>query len=201
MKTQLEKRILERKALVLETAKEDLTNWRIREIMPKGKKEYDLEYAQKRIETVFSKELQRKLAEYEEVLNSPKIKEITINIEWTKSRTWGANPTAEVKIWLDNGTFENFTSKCSGCGYDKESTVIAGALNQSKSIIKLLLQLPENKLYGYYKNEGHLPHLSGGVGTSCYPSIFSLGGYKMKHIANGKMFDSWIIEPLNQLEK
>lgn len=196
MKTQIEKKILERKALLLETANEDLTNWRVKEIMPKGKKDYTLEYAQKRIEKVFSKELQKELAEYEAVLNAPRIKEITITVEWTKSRTWGANPTAEVRIWLDNGMFEYFTSKCSGCGYDKESTVIAGALNQSKSIIKLLLQLPENNLYGYYKNEGHLPHLSGGVGTSSYPSIFKLAGYNMKHIANGKMFDSWIIEPL-----
>lgn len=196
MKTQIEKRISERKALLIKTVNEDLNNWRIREIMPKGKKEYDLEYAIKRIETYFSKELQKKIEEYEAILNAPKIKEITINIEWNKSRTWGANPTAEVRIWLDNGIFENFTSKCSGCGYDKESTVIAGALNQSKSIIKLLLQLPENNLYGYYKNEGYLPHLSGGVGTSCYPSIFKLAGYNMKHISRGKMFDGWIIEPL-----
>lgn len=194
MKTQIEKRISERKVLVLESANEDLTNWRVKEVMPKGKKNYTLEYAKKRIETYFSKELQKELANYEDVLNAPSIKEITINIEWTKSRTWGANPTATARIWLDNGMFESFTYKCSGCGYDKESTVIAGALNQSKSIIKLLLQLPENNLYGYYKNEGYLPHLSGGVGTSSYPSIFSLGGYNMKHISSGKMFDSWIIE-------
>lgn len=194
MKAQIEKRISERKELVLAAAKEDLTNWRVKEIMPKGKKDYSLEYAKKRIETFFSKELQKKLDEYEAVLNAPSIKEITITIEWTNSKTWGANPTAEAKIWMDNGMFENFTDKCSGCGYDKESTVIAGALNQSKSIIKLLLQLPENNLYGYYKNEGHLPHLTGGVGTSCYPSIFSLAGYKMKHVSNGKMFDVWIIE-------
>ena len=194
MKTQIEKRISERKALALATVNEDLTNWRIREIMPKGKKDYTLEYAQKRIETYFTKELQKELSEYEAVLNAPKIKEITISIEWTKSRTWGANPTATTRIYLENGQSEEYTYKCSGCGYDKESTAIAGALNQSKSIIKLLLQLPENKLYGYYKDEGHLPNLSGGVGTSCYPSIFSLGGYTMKHISSGKMFDSWIIE-------
>ena len=194
MKNQIEKRISERKALVLEIAKEDLTNWRVKEIMPKGKKEYSLEYAQKRIETFFSKELQKELEEFEAVLNAPKIKEISIAVEWAKSRTWGANPTATTRIYLENGQSEEYTYRCSGCGYDKESTVIAGALNQSKSIIKLLLQLPENNLYGYYKNEGYLPHLSGGVGTSCYPSIFSLGGYKMKHVSSGKMFDSWIIE-------
>ncbi len=198
MKTQIEKRISERKELVLAVAKEDLTNWRVKEIMPKGKKDYNLEYAQKRIETYFSKELQKKLAEYESVLNAPKIEQISIAVEWAKSRTWGANPTATTRIYLENGQSEEYTYKCSGCGYDKESTVIAGALNQSKSIIKLLLQLPENNLYGYYKNEGHLPHLSGGVGTSCYPSIFSLAGYKMKHLSSGKMFDSWIIEPLKK---
>lgn len=195
MKNQIEKRISEKKALALETAKKDLTHWRVKEIMPKGKNNYTFEYVEKRIEKFFTKELQKELTEYETVLNAPNVKEITINIEWAKSRTWGANPTATARIWLDNGMFEEFTYKCSGCGYDKESTVIAGALNQSKSIIKLLLQLSENNLYGYFKRDGFLPNLSGGVGTSCYPSIFSLGGYDMKHISSGKMFDSWRIEP------
>jgi hypothetical protein len=194
MKNEIEKRILERKNLVLETAKTDLNHWMVKEIMPKGKNNYTLEYVEKRAEKFFSKELQKELTEFEAVLNAPNVKEITINIEWAKSKTWGANPTATAQIWLDNGRFENFSYKCSGCGYDKESTVFAGALNQSKSIIKLLLELPENNLYGYFKRADFLPHLSGGVGTSCYPSIFDLAGYKMAKTANGKMFDSWRIE-------
>jgi hypothetical protein len=194
MKNKIKKRILERKALVLETAKTDLNHWRVKEIMPKGKNDYTLEYVEKRAEKFFIKELQKELTEYEAVLNAPNVKEIRINIEWAKSKTWGANPTATAQIWLDNGIYEEFTSKCSGCGYDKESTVFAGALNQSKSIIKLLLELPENNLYGYLKRDDFLPSLSGGVGTSCYPSIFDLAGFKMEKIANGKMFDSWRIE-------
>lgn len=194
MKNEIEKRILERKALVLETAKKDLTHWRVKEIMPKGKNDYTLEYVEKRAEKFFSKEIQKEITEYEVVKNAPNVKEITINIEWAKSKTWGANPTATAQIWLDNGMVEDFTYRCSGCGYDKESTVFAGALNQSKSIIKLLLELPENNLYGYYKRADFLPSFSGGVGTSCYPSIFDLAGYKMQKTANGKMFDSWRIE-------
>lgn len=194
MKKEIEKRILKRKALVLETAKTDLNHWMVKEIIPKGKNNYTLEYVGKRAEKFFAKELQKELTEYEAVKNAPNVKEITINVEWAKSKTWGANPTATARIWLDNGIFEEFTSKCSGCGYDKESTVFAGALNQSKSIIKLLLELPENSLYGYYKGDDFLPSLSGGVGTSCYPSIFDLAGYNMRKIASGKMFDCWRIE-------
>lgn len=58
------------------------------------------------------------------------VRDITINIEWVKSRMWGANPRASARVIYQDGTTdyrEGYT--CSGYGYDKESTVIAEIFN------------------------------------------------------------------------
>lgn len=58
------------------------------------------------------------------------VKSITITIEWRTSRTWGSNPHAEAQVEFQDGTFYRKNGyTCSGCGYDKESTVIAEVFN------------------------------------------------------------------------
>lgn len=117
------------------------------------------------------------------------INEIKVQIEWKTNRTWGANPTAEV--WITGENFEYLKSgSIGGCGYDKTSTSFAQALNQSLAFRKLLLKNSNKiaKLYGHRNGT-----LSGGVGVSCYPSIFAAMGYKMQTTASGKMFDAYLI--------
>lgn len=136
------------------------------------------------------------LRRIESLKNAPEIESFSISVEWKKNTTWGANPTAEIRVSYIDGSCDYFTGSASGCGYDKESAAIASAFNQCDSLVALLFKVekkdPECKVYGYSNSrKGYFPHLSGGVGTSCYPAIFALVGFEMKKVGSGKMFDSW----------
>jgi hypothetical protein len=135
----------------------------------------------------------------EAVLSSPDFSSIRISVEWKTSRTWGANPTAEICV-IGQG---RYYGKASGCGYDKLSTSVAEALNQSNSVLKALYLAKAKKpnktnrdLFGYGSGYGVLPSFEGGVGVSCYPSIFKAAGFKFTTTGSGKMFDSFYVEPL-----
>lgn len=65
--------------------------------------------------------------------------QIEMSIDWTQSRTWGANPRA--RVWV-NGYGYTESERVTGCGYCKRSTAAAGALEQMgqlKTIITALL--------------------------------------------------------------
>lgn len=154
------------------------------------------------------KELDKQAAER----NQEPIRELTISIEWKKSRTWGSNPSATAEVYFLNnsggpwktGFFrsdKNYT--CSGCGYDKESTVIAQIFND---FLKYKLwAMSEEQIKGGHGtgDKGSAPYgihrsnynnmdyrgFSGGIGTSCYYSIAEYIGGKFEHIASGKTFD------------
>lgn len=135
---------------------------------------------------------------------------IEISVEWTRSRTWGANP--HVDLWVDD--LQGFThGTASGCGYDKESTAIAEAAYNRASVIKILCELKEKALrkdasidksksactgidnrnaVGYGAGYGVIPRLDGGVGTGCFLSIFERAGYKTSQ-HHGRMSDYYII--------
>ena len=140
-------------------------------------------------------------------MNQRRVQSITISIEWKKSRTYGYNPhaTAEVR-YKDDGqphTFERregFT--CSGCGYDKESTVIAQIFNtfmKYKLYEKYDPARPvDEKPYGinYWKSEEKngltfiRAYYGDGIGTSCYTNgIAKFIDGTFVHIASGKSFD------------
>lgn len=60
--------------------------------------------------------------------------EITIALEYTRSRTWGWNPHATVRATVhdkDNRVIarDMSTDYASGCGYDKTSAAICYAFN------------------------------------------------------------------------
>ncbi len=138
------------------------------------------------------------------------VKTITITIEWKKSRMWGSNPNAEASVEFQDGTFGRFNGfTCSGCGYCKESTVIAEIFNH---LLKYKLYQPHkwkddrkrenhNHPYGVYYYGGDVskeqyesgyigkPCFNGGVGTSCYPAISEFIGGKFETVASGKTFD------------
>jgi hypothetical protein len=150
-----------------------------------------------------ARRIERKRAKYfallEEETNQKPIAEMTINIEWVDSRTWGANPHATAKIKHVDGTYSSvgpFT--CSGCGYDKESTVIAAVFNAALSYKlygrKRRGEAPYGVYYynGKYQDKGEylsLPRYEGGVGTSCYYDVSKFIGGKFDKVASGKTFD------------
>lgn len=122
--------------------------------------------------------------------NQKPVKSFTIAIEWKRSRMWGNNPHAEAKVEYQDGTFarlDGFT--CSGCGYCKESTVIAEIFN---ALLKYRLHEIGTKKgkrpYGIYMRKDYKSY-SGGIGTSCYPAIAKFIGGKFETIASGNTFD------------
>lgn len=151
----------------------------------------------KRIEFDFDKRLKKSLLKLNAVENAPMLEEISISVEWKKSYQWGSNPTATVKAWTI-GNLEIGKGMASGCGYDKLSAAIASAMNQCPSILRPLYQLADDlhgnqeqyrEKIGYGSGYGILPYFEGGVGVSCYPSIFDKMGYTWKNLASGSTFD------------
>ena len=127
---------------------------------------------------------------------------ITVTIEWKKSRMWGSNPSAEAVVDHLDGTRARYCSgSIGGCGYDKESTAIAQAVNQCNEFLKALylkkdknMKKDNRDLFGYGSGSGIFPMLEGGVGVSCYPKIFDKIGYTFNNVASGKTFDVYVIQ-------
>ena len=146
------------------------------------------------------KELAKQLTRLQTIEQSPDLESITISIEWKKSRMWGNNPRAEARV-SNAQTCEYFDSgSIGGCGYDKGSTAVANAINQSNSFLKALYLVKEkhpkavnHELFGYGSGYGILPYLEGGVGVSCYPRIFEKIGFKFSTTASGKTFDVYSV--------
>ena len=177
--TKRQKEKLENKELTIKEVKSILKNKIIEE-------------HQKRVE----KELQR--IETIEKANSD-IKTISINVEWAKNPTWGYNPHAT--IYTNNG--DTTEGRASGCGYDKESTAVAEALNNNNDILKLLYTFKNKKmttkktnsheLLGYGSGYGVLPYFEGGVGMSSLLHIFRKLGYNVNEY-HTKTSDFYTIE-------
>lgn len=135
--------------------------------------------------------------------NQKVIKTLKINIEWKKSRTWGANPMASVEISYLDGTFHRGGSyTCSGYGYDKESTVIAEIFNEylKYTLWNKVDIIKANKCersvvpYGIYHwinpdNNLECVDFSSGIGTSCYYRIAKFIDGEFTNVASGKSFD------------
>lgn len=187
----------------------DFSEWNIKLLLPSSKTAKDLQkisrkdaenYLFARIDKKDDKQFKEIETRYNNVMEAGEINKITISVEWKKSSMWGYNPTAEIRLYSTTG-YEFLTGKASGCGYDKESSAIATALNESNAVIKMLFNADkkdkDSKVYGYRKAQnGYFPHISGGVGTSCYYSVFALFGLKFEKISSGKTFDSYLVTKL-----
>ena len=151
--------------------------------------------AEKREQRRKEREQAKQLTKVEAMKNQKPVNKIVISIEWKKSRTWGSNPHAEATIQHKDGSYSYGFAKCSGCGYDKESTVIADIFN---NFLRYKLFNPLTSINGGYQDNGKpygiyldttYPHYSGGIGTNCYYDIAKAIGGKFEHTARGKSFD------------
>lgn len=143
-----------------------------------------------------AKEIDKQLARLIAVQNAPDLQSITVSMEWKKSRMWGMNPNAEARINAGDNSDYYQSGSIGGCGYDKGSTAVANAINQSNAVLKALYLVKEDniainnrELFGYGSGYGILPYFEGGVGVSCYPAIFDKIGFEFKTTASGKTFD------------
>jgi len=159
------------------------------------------EKAERREARKADREAKKELDRIESEKNQKPIKTITITIEWKRSRTWGSNPNAEASVEYQDGHYERRDGyRCSGCGYDKESTVIADIFND---FLKYKLwglgienirggngSLDDGPApYGIHVYGDANPGYSGGIGTNCYYRIAEFIGGKFERIASGKTFD------------
>lgn len=155
------------------------------------------------------KEHLKDLQKIENEKNQFPIKEMTITIEWKDSRTWGSNPHCTAIISYHNGKYENSKNyTCSGCGYDKLSTMVADVFNDylkyklwNKTIEQCKREdysweekggAPYGISAGTYKNnekEIEYRYFNGGIGISCYYAIAKFIGGKFECLASGKIFD------------
>ena len=153
----------------------------------------------------------RILKEWADAEAQPDPSEITITIEWTKSRMWGSKPHAVGRVWDKDGNYKCYEATCSGCGYDKESTVIAEILNHCmRGVLLKAVNKGKEIPYGASvdQNGVWVPSFSGGVGTSCFedgysrPGVIQAIGGSMTKVASGNTFDAWEIKyPVRQKKK
>jgi len=132
---------------------------------------------------------------------------VAIAIEWKKSRMWGSNPHATARVCYPDHHVEVFEATANGCGYDKESTVVAALLNKCLLGVLIAKGRRLKKLpYGisWDKNGVWTPRFEGGVGMSCYldrnlehgdPGILQALGWSMRNTGSGKTFDAYELVP------
>jgi hypothetical protein len=168
-----------------ETVAVILNMWYYRSLIPAGKKNKEWTTADLKtyLKDRHQKSQYKKTAQEEahliELSAAPEIEEITISVEWKRSATWGANPNAEARV--KTKTPDNSGSRwhvyksgsIGGCGYDKKSTAVAKAINQSPAFLAALCRAkemqPEAKnadVFSYGAGYGIIPKLEGGVGNS-----------------------------------
>lgn len=138
-------------------------------------------------------------AKCDQIANTEPCQNISISVSWSKNRTWGYNPTAEIRA---GGQFT--TGTASGCGYDKLSSAVSYALNKNNSILNRLYNayekaLRKNKEISLREAIGYgsgykYPYFEYGVGYICFKSIFDKLGAKFNIWQGGKNFEAMIIE-------
>lgn len=119
-------------------------------------REKAVEYAKKRAKKELEKSLSKDLALLDNIASAPTMHGIYIIVEWKRNRTWGNNPHATVNVHTTSSP-ETYTGKASGCGYDKRSTAVSNALNQSFSVLQVLCNKKEKILESMEKLEYLMP--------------------------------------------
>jgi hypothetical protein len=159
----------------------------------------ELEYDMQNNEWVklekFLEQERKKNEDYRVRAERPDVTRLSISVEWHKSRTWGNCPTARFSCHFADGTYTSGSESCSGCGYDKESTVIARIFDRCVS--GMLWRKSQkrggmkDKPYGIHT--GWFVSFDGGVGTNCYVRITEWLGGKWERTASGSTYDNYVV--------
>jgi hypothetical protein len=167
-------------------------------------REKAVELATKRMEKDKEKYFSKRMETLETAKNAPDLKFCYITVEWKHNKTWGWNPTAEVRT--NTGTYYGHAS---GCGYDKLTAAIGSALNQCPAVLKMLYTKKEKELTAgktagesetnrylihYGAGYGILPYFEGGVGIGSFYGVFKACGYRLRETACSKHFNAYSVE-------
>ena len=175
--------------------KERFTKKELKELYSKSYKQI-IKINTKRVIDDYKKTAEKTKKQIEKICISNVPDFINVSVEWFKSRTWGANPQAEVR------TGENYfiSRKIGGCGYDKESTATAECFNRDLSILKVaLISLYRCENSKKYLGSGYGAKIdiwgvsfSCGVGFNCHRSIIECSKlYRLTASNSGKMFNTY----------
>ena len=133
------------------------------------------------------------LAKLEAAAACDPLESVTFSVDWYNNRTWGKNPTAEVRAYSRTRATTT-EGKASGCGYDKESAAIASACNHNPQFMRMLYDHAENGgkfSYSIYTGDNGIPWIDGGCGVSCWRSVFEDCGFTFEDIHHSKNSDSY----------
>lgn len=154
---------------------------------------YEVEHNNYKTAAGFLRYLAKENAKNEQKAVRPDVKELDIKIEWKKSKMWGYNPHAEYWCTFSDGTTDSGKSTCSGCGYDKASTVCAEILNDC--ICGMLWRKRNSRKetpYGIYRSASTwFPYIDGGIGMSCFTRIAEFLGGKFETVSSGRNYDHY----------
>ena len=166
----VEKAIVKNNKRAIKEVKKDssLYNYLLTGYIATDKDEVD--YKVKRLNKDLDKSLEQLQNKMNEANEAKDIKYIEVVVEWKRSRTWGANPTATIRT--NEGYFNS--GSITGCGYCKLSTAIGVALNQSLGLKKSLWNNTEAKDW----KRSYLPYFEQGAGVGVIENQLELCGFK-----------------------
>lgn len=143
----------------------------------------------------FLEQERKKNEGYQARAERPDVVRLRIHVQWKKSATWGRNPHAHYSCHFQDGTYQSGDETCGGCGYDKESTVIAHIFDSCVSGMLWRKTRKKSSLKDkpYGVNMGWFPNFEGGVGTNCYVRITEWLGGQWERVDYGKDYDSYEI--------
>jgi hypothetical protein len=144
-----------------------------------------------------AKRTARALAKIEAEMNQKPINEIRFSIEWKKSRMWGHNPHLNATAYHKDGSSTDLFFTCSGCGYDKESEVIALAFNELLKYKLYQFNEADQEKMPYGIRIGEYKSFSGGIGANCYYKIAEAINGKFEKVASGKTYDAYKYTDIN----
>lgn len=165
--------------------------------IPRQELDDEVMYSKYKTERGLMAYLERKDEECRRIIEYPDAKRIMMSIEWRRSSTWGNNPHLEGDINFADGSWKHEEDvSCSGCGYDKESTVMARFLNHHlKGMLWRRRNFRKNKPpYGVSFSKGYFPHFNGGVGANCTIHVLEWLGFKVVNSSHGKTWDYYELE-------
>ena len=159
-----------------------------------------------------AKELAKQFAKLAEIEAAEIPHGLELSLDWTNSRTWGANARGTMWTYCKQRGCKRFEgSRTTGCGYDKHSTAAASCLNQEAGILRAIYEKlnkqPAAKIktilnggdardvFGYGLHFWKICRpFEGGVGISSTLGVLQGLGYKQIAGSSGKNYDYYKLE-------